>query len=170
MAGRIRVPIHDQEGVLSPANHKMLAIVRRFRGPAQEIGTKIGSLKVFDPPRRPQTVQPRFELVHMTDMAQREEKIQRNAGRRSDVAVVRTTQRSSSYVAMMFCLRHANGASPCALAMPAVQRIFVSVGGLREFRKAFWAVWLPGRAGDTLAYRHLDRFPRSRALEGARAP
>lgn len=77
MAGRIRVPVHDQEGVLSSANHKVLTIVRRFRRPAQEVGTIIGSLKVFNPPRRPQTVQPRFELVHMTDMAQRKEKIQK---------------------------------------------------------------------------------------------
>jgi hypothetical protein len=65
---------------------------------------------------------------------------------------------------MMFWIRLANGASPCALAMPAVQRIFVSVGGLREFRKALWAVGY--QVGDTQAYLHLDR---SRAPEPLKA-
>lgn len=76
MAGRIRVPVHDQESVLSPTNHKMVAIVRRFRGLAQEIGTVIGALEIFHPPGRPQAVQPGFKVAHRIHIAQRVAKIQ----------------------------------------------------------------------------------------------
>src|SRR5205823_3310232 len=57
MTDRIRIPIHHQEGILSPRDHKMRSVIARSSSRFEKIPVARFLFEILDPPRSPERLQ-----------------------------------------------------------------------------------------------------------------